>query len=320
LKAVFLDADSMGLDLDSTGLHHAVTELVNYPGTTPEQVNERIQDSDILIVNKVLLGADNFVAAPNLKLIALTATGTNNIDLDAAKAAGIRVCNVIRYGRPTIVQHTFSLILALANHLLDYYADVRAGKWNRSQTFCMMDYPIQELEGKTMGIIGFGDLGRGVAKMAEAFGMKVLLGARPGAIKDKIEGYTRLPLPDLLPQVDVLSLHCLLSEHTRNLIDAKELALMKSSALIINVARGGLINETALATALKSGKIAGAATDVLTQEPPVNGNVLLDDTIPNLIITPHCAWASKEARQRLLDMTADNIAHFIQGELQRFVV
>lgn len=320
MKGVFLDTESMGEGLDFSGLNAVVDAIAYFPVTSAEQVVERLADAEIVIVNKVVIGKTEIAACPSVKLIAVTATGTNNIDLEAAKAAGIRVCNVIRYGRPTIVQHTFALVLALSNNLLKYDADVRAGKWGKSPVFCLMSHPIQELEGKTLGIIGFGDLGQGVAKMAEAFGMHVILGARPGQEAGIVDGYPRLPMSEFLPKVDVLSLHCLLSDSTRNLIDEQALALMKPSALLINVARGGLVNETALANALKQGGIAGAATDVLTEEPPVNGNVLLSSPIPNLIITPHCAWASQQARQRLLDKTTANIQHYIDGTLERFVV
>ena len=232
----------------------------------------------------------------------------------------MRVCNVIQYGRPSIVQHTFSLLLALANRLPDYITDVQDGRWNRSPIFCLMDHPIVELEGKTIGIVGYGDLGQGVAKMAEAFGMNVLLAGRSGQALGYEDGYQRLALDELLPRVDVLSLHCLLSDETENLIDAKALACMKSSAFLLNLARGGIVDEPALAEALKNGQLAGAATDVLSSEPPREGNVLLDREIPNLIVTPHCAWASREARQRLLDKTVTNIRDFRAERLSRFVV
>jgi glycerate dehydrogenase len=320
MKGVFLDAGSMGTDLDFLRLKNSMAHFQAHSSSASEDVVPRLQGAHIAIVNKVLLGDKEFAACPALKLVAVTATGTNNIDLAAARARGIRVCNVIQYGRPTIVQHTFSLILALANHLLDYVNDVRRGEWQKSPVFCMMHHPIIELEGKTIGIIGYGDLGRGVARMAEAFGMKVLLGARPAQKNTSVDGYSRLPLHELLPQVDVLSLHCLLSDETRNLIDARALSLMKPSAFLINVARGGLVDEAALAKALREQRLAGAATDVLSQEPPVNGNPLFEPGIPNLIITPHCAWASREARQRLLDKTADNIEGFLQGRLDCYIV
>jgi glycerate dehydrogenase len=320
MKGVFLDLASMGEGLDQTGLQTSIDDYVSYETTSPEEVKERIQGKDIVIVNKVVLGKAAIDSSPSLKLIAVTATGTNNIDLKAAKEAGVRVCNVTEYGRPAIVQHTFSLLLALTNRLLDYSKDVQNGRWCVSPIFCLMDYPIVELEGKTLGLIGYGDLGKGVAKMAEAFGMKVLLAARPGQNMDVVDGYVRVPLNDLLPQVDVLSIHCLLSDETLNLIDKNALSLMKPSAYLLNLARGGIVNEEALAEALKEGRLAGAATDVLSVEPPKDGNVLLDREIPNLIVTPHCAWASREARQRLLDKTSTNI-HCFRNEIdQAYIV
>lgn len=320
MKGVFLDVDSMGEGLSHERLEASLSSFQAYATTKPEQVVERLQGADVAIVNKVVINKNVIAQCPELKLIAVTATGANNIDLVAAKDAGIRVCNVIQYCRATIVQHTFSLILALANQLLKYSDDVTQGRWNRSPIFCLMDHPIVELEGKTMGIIGYGDLGQGVAKMAEAFGMKVILGARSGQPLGSVDGYQRIPVDELLPQVDVLSLHCLLSDETQNLIDERALSLMKSSAYLVNVSRGGIVNEEALADALKEGRLAGAATDVLSVEPPSEGNVLFDREIPNLIITPHCAWASREARQRLLDKAAANIEMFTNNTLERYIV
>lgn len=320
MKAVFLDLASMGEGLDQQELESSVEQYVPYGTTSPSEVKERIKGFEVVIVNKVVLGKEEINSNPDLKLIAVTATGTNNIDLHAAKEAGVRVCNVTEYGRPAIVQHTFSLLLALTNRLLDYSRDVQNGRWCSSPIFCLMDYPIVELEGKTLGLIGYGDLGKGVAKMAEAFGMNVLLAARPGQSLESVDGYARVPLDDLLPQVDVLSIHCLLSNETVNLIDKGELAKMKPTAYLLNLARGGIVNEAALADTLKEGRLAGAATDVLTIEPPKDGNVLLDREIPNLIVTPHCAWASREARQRLLDKTSTNI-HCFRNEIdQAYVV
>lgn len=315
MRTVILDAASLGNDISLDSLQRAAPGLVSFDFTTPEQIIPRLQDASIAIVNKTVIDANVMAACPTLKMIAVTATGTNNIDLDAARQRGIRVCNVIRYGRASLVQHTFMLILTLAGNLHRYQQDVKAGHWNCACNFCLMDHPIMELEGKTLGIIGYGDLGQGVAEMGRAFGMQVMIARRPGQPAQA----DRVPLDELLPQVDVLSLHCLLSAETRNLIDARELALMKPTALLINTARGGLVNESALADTLTAGRIAGAGFDVLTQEPPVNGNVLLDLQLPNLIVTPHCAWASREARQRLIDLTADNVARFMAGSLERWV-
>ncbi|MDG9669791.1 D-2-hydroxyacid dehydrogenase [Hahella sp. CR1] len=314
MKAVILDAESLGADVSLDSLKEHVTTFDSYAATTSEQVAERIAGKDIVIVNKVVLNEAHMVGSPELKLIAVTATGVNNIDMAAAKKHGVEVRNVAHYGTATIVQHVFSMVLALSNNLLRYTAAVERGDWGRARQFCLMDYPIRELSGKVFGVVGYGDLGRAAGAVAQAFGMEVKVGARPGTEPGVRDGVNYLPLEELLAQADVLSLHCLLSEDTRNMIGAVELALMKSDALLINTARGGLVDEAALADALRNGRLGGAGFDVLTEEPPVNGNLLLAQDIPNLIITPHCAWSSREARQRLVDKTGDNIAAFAHRE------
>lgn len=318
-EAVFLDSGTLGSDVDLAPLHQAAS-VTCYQSTSPEEVADRIRHAGVVLVNKVVLGERHFARAPELRGIVVTATGVNNIDLEAAAARGIRVVNAVGYARPVLVQHTFSLILALSNHLLEYVADTRAGRWQRSDMFCRMDHPIRELSGKTLGLIGYGDLGQGVARVAEAFGMQVRLAARPGQEGETVDGYVREPLDQLLPQLDVLSIHCLLSEQTRHLIDRRELAAMKNSALVINTARGGIVSEQALADALRDGQIAGAGVDVLSQEPPVQGNPLLAEDIPNLLLTPHCAWASREARQRMVQQSADNLSDLLAGRLSRWLV
>ncbi len=311
MKAVFLDAKTLGDDVDLSAIESVTGGLTRYDRTAPEQVLERIRGFDTVVVNKVVLGRTHFEACPELKTIAVVATGLNNIDQKAAREHGIRVLNVTRYGRATVAQHTMALMLALATRLLDYDRDVRAGRWAQSDMFCLMDHPIMELQGRTLGIVGYGDLGQGVAERARAFGMNILLAARPGQAPGEVDGYRRVPLDELLPQVDVLSLHCLLTDETRNLIGARELAMMPSHALVINTSRGGLVDEQALADALRAGTIGGAGFDVLTEEPPRHGNPLLADDIPNLIVTPHSAWASREARQRIVDITARNLASVV---------
>lgn len=308
MKAVFLDASTLGDDVDLSSIETATGGLKKYDRTAPDQVLERMRGFDTVLVNKVVLTREHFEACPELKTIAVVATGLNNIDQAAAKEHGIRVLNVTHYGRSTVAQHTLALMLALATRLLDYDRDVRAGRWAKSDMFCLMDHPILELEGRTLGVIGYGDLGQGVVERAKAFGMKILLGARPGQDAGEVDGYPRIPLDELLPQVDVLSLHCLLTDETRNLIGKRELEIMKKDALLINTSRGGLVDEQALADALRSGTIGGAGFDVLTEEPPRHGNPLLADDIPNLIITPHSAWASREARQRIVEITAENLS------------
>ena len=319
MKAVFLDADTLGHDVDFSPLEQAA-ELTTYAATASDEVNGRIAGAEAVVTNKVVLDDHNLAAAPALKVVIVTATGVNNINLEAAEQRGIRVVNAIRYARPILVQHTFSLILALSNHLLDYVTDVRNGRWQQSSMFCRMDYPIMELAGKTLVILGYGDLGQGVAQLGAALGMDVRIAARPGQDAGEVDGFPRQPLSELLPQADVLSIHCLLSDETRDLIDARELAAMKHSAVLVNTSRGGIVNEQALAAALRSGEIAGAGVDVLTEEPPVNGNPLLADDIPNLLVTPHCAWASQEARQRMVSQSADNLRAFASGTLERWVV
>jgi glycerate dehydrogenase len=214
------------------------------------------------------------------------------------------------------VQHVFSLMLALMTHLPDYHRAVAEQRWQGAEQFCLLDFPIRELAGKTLGIIGYGELGKNVARIAEAFGMQVLIAQRPGTLEPE---NGRVPLPMLLPQVDVLSLHCPLTPDTRSLIGTWELALMRRDAILINAARGGIVDETALARALQEGALGGAGVDVLTEEPPTQGNPLLEKGIPNLIVTPHCAWGSREARQRLTGQLVENIAGFLQGAPIRVV-
>lgn len=312
MKAVILDSGSLGQGITLERLRSVAGDLVCYEQTAPEEVLDRIQGKAIVIVNKVVLKEEHFAVNPGLKLIAVTATGTNNIDMEAARKRGIEVANVQGYGRASLVQHTFMLMTALAGRLLDYVQDVKAGLWQKSPQFCLMGHPMFELEGKTLGVVGYGDLGRGVAQLGQALGMKVLIAARPGKPTERLEnGEQRIAFEELLPKVDVLSLHCLLSDETKGLIGRSELSRMKKTALIINTARGGLVDESALVEALQAGHLGGAASDVLSAEPPGNNNPLLASGIPNLIVTPHCAWATVEARQRLIDMTADNIYSYL---------
>ena len=311
MKAVFLDYESLDQhDLDLSALEASFDTLSLYPSTSQAQLLERVQHADVIISNKVIVDAATIQQCPNLKLILISATGTNNIDLIQARAQGIVVCNCQGYGTSAVAQHTLTLMLALATSLLQYDRAVQQGQWNKSPIFCLLDFPIVELEGKTLGIVGYGELGQAVAKLAEAFGMKVLVGSLPNRPSDS----SRIPFTELLAQVDFLSLHCPLTEDTRDLIDAKAFDAMKPSAFLINCARGGIVNEQALADALVQGKIAGAATDVLTVEPPKEGNVLLDQHLPNLIVTPHSAWGSVDARQRIVQQMVENAEAFKAGQ------
>jgi glycerate dehydrogenase len=318
MQGVFLDRDSLDLrDLDFARLESALPQWRMYPHTGAVEVAERLEGATVVISNKVMLDAAALQAAGSLKLVCVAATGTNNVDLEAAKALGITVCNARAYGTASVVQHVFSLITALSNNLLTYDRAVREGRWQHSQQFCLMDYPIRELAGLTLGVVGYGELGRATAGLAEAFGMQVLIAARPGEAPDTRPG--RVPLEALLERADVISLHCPLTEQTRGLIGAAELARMKPDALLINTARGGLVDEQALADALRARRLGGAGFDVLSVEPPGQGNPLLQADIPNLILTPHMAWASRGSRQRLLDQVADNIVAFLEGRPQNKV-
>src|SRR5690554_4247583 len=238
MKAVFLDATTLGNDVDLTPIEQVAGGIVKHAATAPGEVLERIRGFDTVLVNKVVLTRAHIERCPELKTIAVVATGLNNVDLKAAKDHGVRVLNVTNYGRSTVAQHTMALMLALATRLLDYDRDVRAGRWGKSDMFCLMDHPILELEGRTLGIVGYGELGQGVAERAQAFGMNILLGARPGQPAGETDGYPRIALEELLAQADVLSLHCLLTDETRNMIGERELRLMKPTALLINTSRG----------------------------------------------------------------------------------
>lgn len=315
-KAVFLDHTSLDLgDLDLSALRENFSDLQLHSSSTPQQVIERLQGAQVAITNKTMIDASTFAACPDLKLVLITATGTNNVDLVAAREHGVSVSNCQGYGTPSVAQHTLMLLLALATRLPDYQNAVQHGRWQHSKQFCLLDFPIVELEGKTLGLLGHGELGGAVAKLAEAFGMRVLLGQIPG----RPARADRVPLQELLPQVDALTLHCPLNEHTRDMIGAHELNQLKPHTFVINTARGGLINEQALADALRNGHLGGAATDVLTVEPPVNGNPLLAGDIPRLIVTPHNAWGSREARQRIVGQLIENTQAFFAGTPRRLV-
>lgn len=310
MKAVFLDQNSLDQnDLDFSALNAVFDTLTLYPTTQPDEVLSRIRDAEVVISNKVMLDAKSIQQCKALKLILISATGTNNVDLEQARQQGIVVCNCQAYGTAAVAQHTIMLMLALATSFLNYHQAVQGGQWNKASQFCLLDFPIVELSGKTLGIVGYGELGKAVASLATAFGMKVLVGAIPN--RPVTDG--RVSWAELLAQVDFLSLHCPLTADTQDLFNAQAFDAMKSSAFLINCARGGIVNEQALADALRQGKIAGAATDVLTVEPPKQGNILLADDIPNLIITPHSAWGSVEARQRMVQQLVDNVIAFNSG-------
>ncbi len=316
MHGVILDGDSLGPDLDLSRLRETLQRWTVHAATPAGETAARIRDADVVVSNKVLVGATEIARAPSLKLICVAATGTNNVDLQAARARAIPVCNVRGYGTPSVVEHVFALMLTLRRSLDAHRAGVKAGDWTASPFFCLFPAPIGELSGATLGIVGYGELGRGVARIAEAFGMRVLVAARPGSTTAP-EG--RVLLEEMLPQLDVLTLHCPLTPETEHLIGARELALMPSHAIVINTARGGIVDETALVEALKGGVIGGAGMDVLRVEPPPAGQVLLQPGIPNLVVTPHVAWAGQQSRQRLIDQVADNIRAYLDGAPRNLV-
>lgn len=313
---VLLDRDSLDRgDLDLGPLRDTLTDWRLHDTRDPMPVAERMAGAGVVVSNKVVLNGALLEAAPDLRLVCVAATGTNNVDLAAAARLGIPVCNARGYATPAVVQHVFALILSLSTRLADYREAVRAGRWSESPFFCLLDFPIREIAARTLGIVGYGELGRGVVNVARAFGMEVLIAQRPGGA----EQAGRVPLAELLPRVDVLSLHCPLTPETRGLIGSDGLALMRPDAVLINTARGGIVDEEALAQALRSGRLGGAGIDVLAEEPPVQGSPLLASDIPNLIVTPHVAWASRESRQRLLDQVAENIRAFLADHPRNLV-
>ena len=310
MNIVFLDSTGTPAShrIPSFSFPHQLTE---YAHTAAEQVLERAKDADIIITSKVILNHEILSQLPKLKLIAVTATGTNNIDLMAAKALGITVKNVTGYSSVTVPEHVIGMIYALKHRLIDYHRDqLLTERWATCGQFCYVDYPISDVQGSTLGIIGRGCIGNEVARLAQAVGMRVLFAEHQHATTIR-EGYT--VFDEVLEQADVISLHCPLTPQTEQLINAKTLALMKPNACLINTGRGGLINEADLLQALQSGKLAGAALDVLVKEPPASDDVLwlAAKTQPNLLITPHVAWASDSALTTLVNKVAQNIEEFV---------
>ncbi|HSN34039.1 MAG TPA: D-2-hydroxyacid dehydrogenase [Ideonella sp.] len=312
-SVVFLDRDS----LKATVRRPAQAEsYVEHAKTSPDQVVERLRHATVAIVNKVPLRADALAQLPRLKMVAVAATGYDVIDVAYCREHGIAVANIRNYAVHTVPEHAFALILALRRNLLAYRADVEAGVWQRSEQFCFFTHDIGDLHGATLGIVGEGAIGQGTAAIARGFGMKVLFAdhAPPRA-----EGVEFTPLDTVLAESDVISLHCPLTDATRNLISLREFHRMKRNAILINTSRGGLVDEHALIQALDDGLIAGAGFDVLTIEPPTNGHPLLDVRRHNFILTPHVAWASDGAMQFLADQLIDNIDAWAAGRPQHLV-
>ena len=292
-QVVFLDRASLQAKLRRPAFEHTWQE---YPASTVGEVVQRLREATVAITNKVPLRADALKQLPKLKMIA--------------------VANIRNYAVHTVPEHAFALILALQRSLIAYREDVARGRWSEVDQFCFFDHPIRDLFGATLGIIGEGVIGQGTAKIAQGFGMKVLFADHA---PPKVPGVTFTPLEQVLAESDVISMHAPLTPDTRNIIGAKQLRLMKPSAILINTSRGGLVDEQALAVALTEGWIAGAGFDVLTKEPPKEGNPLLDLKLPNFILTPHVAWASEGAMQFLADQLIDNVEAFVAGKPQHLV-
>lgn len=311
LKAVFLDIATLGPDVDTWALDECV-DVEYFQQSDSATLAGRVAGADIAIVNKVRLDRDTIVRSDRLKLIVLAATGADNVDLEAAREREVPVLNIRDYCTSSVVQHVFALILALTRRIAEYQAVVRAGAWQRSDTFTLFTHTIRELDGKTLGVVGYGSLGRAVGEAAPFLGLKVSISARPGTPSAAVPR-GRVPFEELLEHADVLTLHCPLSEENRGLIGSAELARMKSDALLINTARGALVDSRALVDALSSGEIGGAGIDVLPVEPPTGAEPLLAAGIPNLILTPHIAWTARESRQRALDKVVENVRDFLAG-------
>jgi len=310
---VFLERNTFHIPFRRPDFDH---EWVEYGETDETQVVERLRNATIAICNKVALREKTLSQLPKLKLIAVAATGTDNVDLAYCRSHNIAVCNTRGYAVSSLPEHALMLMLALRRNLIAYRDDVRAGRWQEAQKFCLLDHPIGDLRGTVLGIVGFGALGQAMAQLGRAIGMEVIVAERKDATTIRPE---RRSFADVLRLSDVLSLHCPLTEETRDLIGAEELAQMKRDALLINTARGGLIDDQALIEALKAGTVGGAGIDVLRVEPPREGNPLLAADLSNLIVTPHNAWASKQAMQTLADQLVENLEAFVRGEPRNLV-
>src|SRR6185503_7082285 len=310
---VFLERNTFNIPFRRPSFDH---EWVEYGETDESQVVERLRNATIAICNKVALRGQTLSQLPNLKLIAVAATGTDNVDLPYCRAHNIAVCNTRGYAVSSLPEHALMLMLALRRNLVAYRDDVRAGRWQEAKKFCLLDHPIGDLRGTVLGIVGFGTLGQAMAQLGRAIGMEVIIAERKHAASIRPE---RRSFADVLRLSDVLSLHCPLTEETRDLIGREELSQMKREALVINTARGGLIDDHALLEALRSGRLAGAGIDVLRVEPPREGNPLLEADLPNLIVTPHNAWASMQATQTLGSQLIDNLEAFVKGEPRNLV-
>lgn len=310
---VFLERNTFNVPFRKPSFDH---EWIEFGETTVDQVVDRLHEATIAICNKVQLRGDALAQLPKLKLIAVAATGVDNVDLAYCRSHNIAVCNTRGYAVNSLPEHALMLMLTLRRNLIAYRADIKAGRWHEARQFCLLDHSIGDLKRTTLGIIGFGRLGRSMAQLGRAIGMEVIVAERKNAAAVRGD---RVSFVEVLRHSDVISLHCPLTEETKNLIGADELQQMKPNAILINTARGGLIADHALLDALRSGRLAGAGIDVLRNEPPREGNPLLEVDLPNLIVTPHNAWASRQAMQTLADQLIDNLEGFVKGEPQNLV-
>lgn len=314
MRGVILDADSLGRDVDLSPITGLLDEWQVFPTTASNETAARIASAEVVLSNKIPLSRDLLSAAPDLRFISVMATGTNNVDITAAADLGVQVSNAAGYATPSVVQHTIALMLALSTSLPDYLQAVREGAWSKANVFCLLDHPIQELSGKTLGIIGYGELGSHVATVARAFGLEILVSERQG-VRPRDD---RTSFDEVLRRSDYLTLHCPLTAANHHLINDQTLRQMKPSAFVINTARGGLVDSGALINALNQGIIAGAAVDVLDTEPAAPDEPLIN-AHPRLLVTPHNAWGAIESRMRLVQQMKENIEGYLAGSPPRLV-
>jgi glycerate dehydrogenase len=312
----FLDLDTVDQgDIDLAPLRDMAERFTPWPSTAPDEIEVHGADADAIVLNKVRLDADAF-ARLKPRIVCLAATGSDNVDLEAAREADVAVTNIRGYCTDSVAQLAFALLLSLTTHLEAYGQRLRAGAWSKSPHFTLLDLPVRELAGKTLAIVGYGTLGQAVAQRAKAFGMNIIVAERRSATPRP----DRVAFEEALGKADVISLHAPLTAATRHLVNAETLALMKPDAVLLNTARGGLVDEVALRDALVSRRLGGAGLDVLSREPPPADHPLLDPAIPNLVITPHIAWAAREARQRAVNEIATNLEAFLKGEKRNRLV
>jgi glycerate dehydrogenase len=312
-RIVFVERNTFNIDFPRPSFPH---EWIEFGETTPENVVPRLSQASIVICNKLQLRKDLLLQFPHLKLIAVAATGVDNIDLEFCREHGIAVCNTRGYATTSVPEHALMLMLALRRNLISYINDVHRGEWQQARQFCLINHPINDLNEAMLGIVGYGKIGKALERKASALGMKVLIAEHK--MNDVVRA-GRIPFVEMLSSCDVISLHCPLNQETKDLIGEDELRLMKRNAILINTARGGLVNDEALLQALNKGWIAGAGIDVLRSEPPRDGNLLVEANLPNLIVTPHNAWASRQAMQQLAAQLIDNLEAFVRGEPQNLV-